>query len=53
MTIASRWLDGHINMNKWPKLIHLAMNVSLVILSFDFGFRMNDLMQSTLLSKPW
>jgi len=51
LTIVSKWLDRHINMDQWPRVFHLAVNVSLVILSFDFGFRMNDLLRSTLLSR--
>jgi len=50
LTIAFKWLDKHVNMNRWPRFCHLALNVGLVILSFDFGFRMNDLLQTTLLS---
>jgi len=48
LTIVSRWLDSHINMRKWPKILHLVLNVGLVILSFDFGFRMNDLIRTNL-----
>lgn len=50
LTIVSKWLDQHVNMDRWPWVVHLAINVSLVILSFDFGFRMNELLQTTLLS---
>jgi len=48
LTIVSRWLDDHLNIRNWPKSLHFAINVSLVILSFDFGFRMNDLLQAIL-----
>ena len=48
LTIVSRWLDSHINMRKWPKILHLVLNVGLVILSFDFGFGMNDLIRTNL-----
>lgn len=51
LTIVFKWLDKHIDMYKWHRIFHLALNVGLVILSFDFGFRMNDLLQSTLLSR--
>lgn len=44
LTIVSRRLDGHINMIRWPKIFRLVINVSLVILSFDFGFRINALL---------
>lgn len=47
-TIISRRLDGHINMSKWPKIFHLALNLGLIILSFDFGFRMNDMLPINL-----
>lgn len=50
LTVAYKWLDRHIDMNKWPPVIHLALNVGVVILSFGFGFRMSDLLQSSLLS---
>ena len=49
-TIIFRWMDDHIDMDRWPKLIHLVINTSLVILSFDFGFRMNNLLHTILLS---
>ena len=50
LTIVSGQLDRHINMKKWPKIFHLAINVSLIILSFDFGFRINDLLRVILFS---
>jgi len=52
LTILSRWLDGHLNLSKWPKILHLAINMSLVLLSFDFGFRMNDLLRAILFYGP-
>jgi hypothetical protein len=48
LTIIFRLLDEHIDMTRWPSVFHLAVNVGLVILSFDFGFRMNDLMHTAL-----
>jgi hypothetical protein len=53
LTIVSRWLDGHMNMSRWPKLLHLAINAGLVMLSFDFGFRMNDILQALLFFGSW
>ena len=49
-TIIFRWMDDHLKMDRWPKLIHLVINTSLVILSFDIGFRMNDLLHIILRS---
>ncbi len=48
LTVISRWLDGHIDMTKWPRLLHLTINVSLVVLAFDFGFRMNGILRKIL-----
>jgi len=45
MTVISRWLEKPMKMNKWPRVCHLALNIGLVILCFDFGFFMNDLLQ--------
>jgi hypothetical protein len=47
-TVVSRWLDGPIKMSKWPRACHLVLNIGLVILAFDFGFFMNDLLHSIL-----
>ncbi len=49
LAVIFRWLDGHVNMTNWPRICHLALNVGLVILAFDFGFFMNDLLHSILL----
>ena len=48
LTVLSRWLDRPIKMKQWPRICHLALNSGLVILSFDFGFFMNDLMHTIL-----
>lgn len=48
LTIVFQRLDRHIELNRWPRICHLALNIGLVILSFDFGFRMNDLLKATL-----
>lgn len=44
-TIISRWLDTFFEVQKLPAVLHLIINVGLVILSFDFGFAMNDLLK--------
>jgi hypothetical protein len=48
LTLFFRWLERYINMNNWPPICHLVINVGLVILSFDVGFRMNDLLRTVL-----
>jgi len=48
LSLLSKWLDRNVNMEHWPRVCHLAINVSLVILSFDFGFRMNNFLRATL-----
>ena len=53
LTIAFRWLDGHTNMKQWPRIYHLVLNITLVIISFDFGFRMNNLLHTILLPRPY
>ena len=49
LTIMCRWLDKPIKMNKWPRICHLAINIGLVLLGFDFGFFMDDLLHSFIL----
>jgi D-alanyl-lipoteichoic acid acyltransferase DltB (MBOAT superfamily) len=44
-TLIFRWLDTFVEMQKLPTVLHLVVNVGLVILSFDFGFAMNDLLK--------
>ena len=41
-TVLFRELGRIIDLNTWPKLIHLAINFGLVIVSFEFGFRIDD-----------
>jgi len=43
-TIISRWLDQLLNLKRFPRIIHLIINLGLVIVSFEFGFSMNDLL---------
>lgn len=44
-TVVFRWLDRFVEMDKLPRVLHLAINVGLVVISFDFGFAMNDLIK--------
>jgi len=44
-TIIFKWLDTFVALQKLPAILHLAMNVGLVILSFDFGFTMNEFLK--------
>jgi len=48
LTVVSRWLEWPMKMNRWPWVFHLAINIGSVILAFDFGFFMNDLLKSVL-----
>lgn len=41
-TVGFRLLDRHINLEKLPDICHLCINVGLVILSFKFGFYIDD-----------
>lgn len=48
LTVLSRALDPYLQLERWPRAIHLALNVGCVLLAFDFGFRMNDILQTIL-----
>lgn len=48
LTVISRWLERPMKMNKWPKIFHLALNIGLVILGFDFGFFMDEYLHTIL-----
>jgi len=48
LTVISRWLEAPMRMSKWPRVCHLALNIGLVILGFDFGFFMDDLLHAIL-----
>lgn len=41
-TVGFRWLDNYIDLEKLPDICHLCLNVGLVILSFEFGFYVDD-----------
>lgn len=43
MTVLSRGLQPVLRQERWPAIANLAVNVGLVILSFDLGFRVNAL----------
>jgi hypothetical protein len=40
LAVISRQLDRYVQWNKWPGILHLAINTGLVAASFAFGFRM-------------
>lgn len=48
-TVIFSTLERRFQFKSWPKITHLVINVSLIILSFDFGFRMDDLLHTTLI----
>jgi hypothetical protein len=52
LTVCFRWLDRHTNLEKLPDICHLCINVGLVILSFKFGFYVNDHVVSILFTCP-
>jgi hypothetical protein len=43
-TVISYALDKRLHFKRWPKIVHLALNISLIMFAFDFGFRMDDLL---------
>jgi hypothetical protein len=48
-TVVFRELDRHIRLERLPRFLHLAINVGLVIMSFDFGFYMGRYLYVLLL----
>jgi len=42
-TVISYALDKILHFKRWPKIVHLALNASLIMIAFDFGFQMDDL----------
>jgi hypothetical protein len=48
-TVIFRELSPKMRVENWPKIIHLGINVGLVIVSFDFGFWMDDLLHKILI----
>ena len=47
-TIASRWVWQYLDLTYLPRAFHLALNIGLIIISFDFGFAMNALIITKL-----
>jgi D-alanyl-lipoteichoic acid acyltransferase DltB (MBOAT superfamily) len=41
LTVTSRRFESWLRQDRWPWLVNLAINLSLVILGFDLGFRLN------------
>ena len=44
-TVISSALEKQISFISWPRVVHFAVNTSLIIIAFDFGFRIEDLLQ--------
>lgn len=47
-TILSRKLSPFLQQEKWPTLVNILINVGLVIISFDIGFRIDRLLNDYL-----
>lgn len=45
LTVLSRKLSRLLRQERWPRIINVAVNVGLVIGSFDMGFRIDALMR--------
>jgi len=48
LTILSRLLDDKIRQQNWPWIANTAINILLVIGTFDVSFRVNDLLQRVM-----
>lgn len=44
LTVVSRLLARRLRQDRWPKVVNVAINVGLVIGSFDLGFRLDRLL---------
>lgn len=44
LTLVSRGLEGVLCQDRWPTVINVALNIGLVIASFDVGFRVDRLL---------
>jgi hypothetical protein len=44
LTILSRRFEPALRQERWPAIVNLAVNLGLIILSFDIGFRVNALL---------
>jgi hypothetical protein len=40
-TVLSRWLAALLRQDRWPTVVNIALNVSLVAASFEAGFRVD------------
>lgn len=44
LTILSRRLETVLRQEQWPAIANLVVNVGLIVVSFDIGFRLNELL---------
>ncbi|MHC4517370.1 MAG: hypothetical protein ACYTAS_02170 [Planctomycetota bacterium] len=44
LTVASRYLAPLLRQDRWPTVANIALNVVLVIASFDLGFRLDRIL---------
>jgi hypothetical protein len=44
LTVVSRYLSSILRQERWPVLINTSINVGLVILGFDLGFRLDHIL---------
>jgi hypothetical protein len=44
LTVMCRRLEEPLRMDKWPRVCHLALNIAWVIMGFDLGFYLNELL---------
>lgn len=49
LTILSRYLESILQQEKWPGIFNVAMNIMLVTISFDLGFRFNNWMYHSVI----
>ncbi len=45
-TVISSALEEKLHFMRWPMIFHFAVNAFLIIIAFEFGFRMDDLLQT-------
>lgn len=44
LTVINKKLERILQQNRWPKIVNLIINISIVIISFDVGFRTDCLL---------
>jgi hypothetical protein len=44
LTVISRFASPYLQQQRWPMTVNVALNVLLVILGFDAGFRVDRLL---------